>query len=61
MASALLSSPHTKARLPPELVELIARVWGRIQRFARKHGPPFVVKILADGRIAPIELPNPDP
>jgi Domain of unknown function (DUF5615) len=40
-----------KGRTAAELVELITRAWGRMQRFAQNHDRPFVVKVLADGRI----------
>lgn len=40
-----------KNKTGPQLVKLIAAAWGRMQRFAAKHEPPFIVKILADGRI----------
>ena len=48
-----------KGKTAAELVELIIKAWGRIQRFARKYDPPFVAKILADGRITVIELSPP--
>jgi hypothetical protein len=47
-----------KGKTAPELVELIAKAWGRIQQFAREHDPPFVVKILANGRIRAVGLPR---
>jgi hypothetical protein len=49
-----------KGRTAPELVELISRAWGRINRFIQNHDRPFVVKILADGRIETVELIAPE-
>lgn len=40
-----------KNRTAPELVDLVARAWPHIQRFADRHARPFVAKILADGRV----------
>ena|GEM_PF-1767748 len=54
---AFIITSH-KGKTASELVELIAKAWGRMQRFALKHDAPFVVKILADGRIAAVELPD---
>jgi hypothetical protein len=47
--------PH-KGKTGPELVKLIVKAWGRMQRIARKTDPPFVAKILAEGRVALAEL-----
>ncbi len=47
---AFIITSH-KGRTAEELVELVNRAWRRMQRFAEKHNPPFIVKILADGRI----------
>lgn len=40
-----------KGKTAAELVELITRAWGRMRRFVHNHDRPFVIKILADGRI----------
>ena len=40
-----------KNRTAPELVELVAKAWPHIRRFAELHQRPFVAKILADGRV----------
>ncbi len=45
-----------KGKTASELVELIAKAWNRIQQFAREHHPPFIVKILANGRIMAVKL-----
>jgi predicted nuclease of predicted toxin-antitoxin system len=44
-----------KGKTAAELVALINKAWRRIQKFAEKHRRPFVVKILADGRIEEVE------
>ena len=55
---AFIITSH-KGKTAPELVELIIMAWGRIQRFVRKYDPPFVAKILADGKITLVELSRP--
>ena len=40
-----------KGKTAAELVELIAKAWPRIQRTVQNRDRPFVVKILAEGRI----------
>ena len=40
-----------KNKTGPELVEMIAKAWRRIQRFAEQHPRPFAAKILADGHV----------
>ncbi len=40
-----------KNKTAPELVELVAKAWPHIRRFAELHQCPFVAKILADGRV----------
>jgi hypothetical protein len=51
---AFIITSH-KGRTAEELVELVNKAWRRMQRFAQKHDPPFIVKILADGRIEEVE------
>ncbi|OPY64167.1 MAG: hypothetical protein A4E57_03661 [Syntrophorhabdaceae bacterium PtaU1.Bin034] len=49
-----------KGKTASELIELIARAWTRMQQFAREHRPPFIVKILANGRIMAVRLSQPN-
>lgn len=40
-----------KNKTGPQLVQLIDKAWNRMQQYIQNHHRPFVVKILADGRI----------